>query len=68
MKKKILAAFFLLLVVVIAGCNGGDDTQETETVTFSKEAFDISLLDNTENFVNISPEGKTIYAYFTGVG
>ncbi|OIJ12549.1 hypothetical protein BKP37_14075 [Anaerobacillus alkalilacustris] len=70
MKKKILAVFVLLLVVVIAGCNGSEeqDRVETEPLTFSKDAFNISLLDTSENFVNINPEGKTIYAYFTGVG
>jgi peroxiredoxin len=68
MKQKLLATVLLLFIFVIAAC-GSDDGQGTSIDrTYDEADFNISLPDTSENMVNISPDGKTIYAYFTGIG
>jgi hypothetical protein len=71
MKKKLIATIFFMFIVVMVGCNSDGEKPETsngnESVTYDVAAFDISLPDISGNLVSVSPDGKTIYAYFTGV-
>lgn len=69
MRKMVL--FLLLSFVVVTGC-GNNDEAKSESGTngelvFELAHFDISLPNEEGEFVNITPTGKTIYAYFTGI-
>ncbi|OIJ11589.1 hypothetical protein BKP35_11640 [Anaerobacillus arseniciselenatis] len=64
MKQKLLAVVLLALIVFIAACGSDDGAANIEF--YDTGDFNIELLDTEGNTVNISPDGKTIYAYFTG--
>jgi peroxiredoxin len=71
MKQKLIATILFMFIVVMGGCSSNDEKPETsngnESLTYDLAAFDISLRDTSGNLISVSPDGKTIYAYFTGV-
>jgi hypothetical protein len=69
--RKILAITFLVLIIALAGCGAEEDKKEViskEDMQYNQADFDLALPDIEGNMVTITPNGKTIYAYFTGVG
>lgn len=68
MKQKLLSFVLLAFILVIAACGSDDGDSGSIELTYNEADFNISLPDINGNMVNIIPDGKTIYAYFTGVG
>lgn len=72
MRKRLVTTILFIFIVALTACSsdGGDkeNSNENDSLAYDKAAFEISLPDTSENLVNVSPDGKTIYAYFTGVG
>ncbi len=69
--RKLLMIALLASFLAIVGC-GTDDAQqqatEDGTITFNQADFDIELPNTAGSVINVTPDGKTIYAYFTGIG
>ncbi|MFA9560574.1 hypothetical protein ACERII_25055 [Evansella sp. AB-rgal1] len=64
MKRILSFVLFIILFSVIIGCS----SDSGESTSYQQEDFNISLLNTAGETINISPAGKTLYAYFTGVG
>ncbi|MDG5786220.1 hypothetical protein QA612_01870 [Evansella sp. AB-P1] len=66
MKKLLLSFLLITLSIIIIGCSNGNN--DTTYEAYNDEDFNISLININGENVNISPDQKTIYAYFTGIG
>jgi peroxiredoxin len=66
--RKVLAVTFLVLVMALVGCGNDEEIVSIEGLEYNQADFDLALPDMDGNLVTVIPNGKTIYAYFTGVG
>lgn len=71
MKKRLITVIMFIFIVALVGCSSDGDKLESGNnkadIPYDEATFDISLSDISGNIVNVSPDGKTIYAYFTGI-
>ncbi|WNF36206.1 hypothetical protein RJD24_17410 [Bacillaceae bacterium IKA-2] len=69
MKKRLIFVILFISIVALVACSsdGGKESNGSERLAYTASEFEISLPDNSGNLVNVSPDGKTIYAYFTGI-
>lgn len=73
MKKKLVTMILFIFIVALSACSSDGENQENNneienaSISFAEANFDISLPNTSGDLVNLSPDGKTIYAYFTGV-
>lgn len=71
MKQKLIILILFIFILALAACSSDGGKQENDngndSLTYDKAEFEISLPDTSGNLVNVSPDGKTMYAYFTGV-
>ena len=69
--RKILAVTFLVFLMSLVGWGSEEDKKEVVLdggSQYNQANFDLALLDTNGNVQTITPDGKIIYAYFTGIG
>lgn len=55
------------LILVLSAC-GNDETETNDSEAYNKGDFELTLPSTTGEQVSLVPNGKTLYAYFTGIG
>lgn len=71
MRKFFAVAFLVLVMAALVGCGGEEEQKEIssdEGIQYNEADFDLALPDTDGNLVTVTPNEKTMYAYFTGVG
>ncbi|RXJ02030.1 hypothetical protein DS745_08020 [Anaerobacillus alkaliphilus] len=69
--RKIFAIALLASFISLVGCATDEEQPQVNgngAITFNQADFDMEMPNLAGSYVNVTPEGKTIYAYFTGIG